>query len=66
VERIKPDLIMVVCENDECKEPMFISLIQEACLKYFSAMVCHRCGHRHTDLAELREFSKKTRNYEND
>jgi len=63
MERTRLDEIMVVCENDECKEPLFIPLMMEACLSYFTVLVCSKCNHRHANLAELKEFSKRTRAY---
>ncbi len=63
MERTKIDEIMIICENKDCKEPLFIPLMMEACLPYFSVLVCTKCNHRHKDLAELKEFAKKTRFY---
>ncbi|MFX3673307.1 MAG: hypothetical protein ACE3JQ_02500 [Paenisporosarcina sp.] len=63
MERTILDEIMLVCENQDCKEPLFIPVMMEVCLPFSSVLVCSKCNHRHNDLYELKQFSKLTRAY---
>lgn len=56
--------LFVICEN--CSHPLILSLALEiSLLPKTHAIYCRHCQYENTDLEELKEYSKRTRNYAN-
>lgn len=56
--------IVWICDNPDCKEFWVMSKIHElSCLSRSTVMVCMACGHKHTNLDELKDYSRQTRTY---
>lgn len=52
--------LLVSCDKCGVSQPLGSF---EYVLDYVAAVICVNCGHRHTNLEELRAYAKQTRNY---
>lgn len=54
--------LFFICEN--CRHPIIMNQEMEiGILPRVHVIQCHRCKHEHTDLHELKEYAKKSRDY---
>lgn len=54
--------LFIICEN--CNHPVILPLaIEISVLPKANAIYCRHCQYENTDLEELKEYAKQTRNY---
>lgn len=51
-------MLFYIC--DGCKSPNFIFPEIETSLKHIHTIVCGACNHEHSDLKDLKNYSKAT------